>query len=97
MNSIHFPSRKLEKLEELEELEEFEEELNEGLVLTGLTLDELDVGLGIFTAGLCVVTGAFLTLPPLGFDLLICPKAESEIDNGRINSNNVFIRVVLKG
>lgn len=56
----------------LEELEEDEEELCVGLVLFGLTtVDELDEGLGILTAGLCVVAGAFLKPPPFGLDLLI--------------------------
>lgn len=88
---------------ELFPLDEFEfdvevEELNVGLVLFGLnTVDELDEGLGILTAGLCVVAGAFLKPPPFGLDLLIWPKAEREIDNGKIKSSNVFIRVALNG
>ena len=80
------------------ELDELDEVLD-GRVLFGLEiLEEEDDGLGALTAGLWLVTGAFFSVPPpFGLDLLSWPNAEREIDNGRINSNNVFIRVVLKG
>ena len=73
------------------------EELLDGRDLFGLVIfDEWDAGLGALTAGLWLVTGAFLNVPPpFELGLLTWPKAEREIDNGRIKSSNVFIRVVL--
>ena len=85
----------LDELDELDEFEEFDEfeEVEDGLVLLGLTtwLELEDAGLGVATTGLCVGVGEFLSVPTLPPDLLICPKAESEIVKG-IMSSSVFIR-----